>query len=195
MFQELTPVKPKPNKDKGKEEEETSVKVLQCEINFDSESAMSLDSSLSQESETSNISNIERAFNNLQVNQDSQCLKVSRLTGKINPTSLTKNWYPKPTAPNVQYKERTQGQFSVSSPKLYDWNIDGLSKRNFYLLYLTDPFSPIENQRSAQDIDLKTGQIFEAVFGDSDGCFLRSRYTSSSPPLALAVYADTLNQF
>ncbi|KAI5320992.1 hypothetical protein L3X38_040700 [Prunus dulcis] len=151
---------------------------------------MSLDSSLSQESETSNISKID---NNLQVKQDSQCLKVSRLTGKINPTSLTKNWYPKPTAPDVQYEERTQGQFSVSSDKLYEWNIDGLSKRIVYLLYLTDPFSPIENQSSAEDIDLKIGQIFEAVFGDSDGCFLRSRYTSSSPPLALVVYADTLN--
>ena len=51
----------------------------------------------------------------------------------------------------------------------------------------------IVEKLSAEYIDLKAGWIFEAVFGDSYGCFLRSRYTSSSPPLALAVYADTLN--
>ncbi|KAI5343746.1 hypothetical protein L3X38_011622 [Prunus dulcis] len=130
MFQELTPVKPKPNKDKDKgKEEETSAKVLHFEVNSGSESAMSLDSISSQESETSNISKIEQAFNNLQSNQNSQSLKVSCSTGKANPTSLTKNWYPKPTPPDVQFKERTQSQFSVSSDKLYEWNIDGLSEQ------------------------------------------------------------------
>lgn len=130
MFKELTPVKPKPNKDKDKgKEEETSVSVLQFEVNSGSESAMSLESVSSQESETSNMSKIEQAFSNLQVNQDSQSHKVSRLTGKVNPTSLTKNWYPKPTPPDVQFEERTQSQFSVSSDKLYEWNIDGLSEQ------------------------------------------------------------------
>ena len=46
------------------------------------------------------------------------------------PTSLTKNWYPKPTSPNLQYEERNgNNQFSESSGKLYEWNIDGLSEQ------------------------------------------------------------------
>ena len=45
-------------------------------------------------------------------------------------TSLTKNWYPRPTPPNLQFKERNvSNQFSVSSSKLYEWNIDGLSEQ------------------------------------------------------------------
>ena len=43
----------------------------------------------------------------------------------VNPTSLTKNWYPRPTPPNLQYEERNT-QFTVSTGKLYEWNIDGL---------------------------------------------------------------------
>ena len=49
---------------------------------------------------------------------------------KVNPTSLTKNWYPKPTPPNLQFKERNvSNQFSISSGKFYEWNIDGLSEQ------------------------------------------------------------------
>ena len=57
-------------------------------------------------------------------------LKLNRLRNKVNPASLTKNWYPKPTPPNIQFEERnSQSQFSVSSDKLYEWNIDGLSEQ------------------------------------------------------------------
>ena len=43
--------------------------------------------------------------------------------------SFTKNWYPRPTPPDMQFEERVfQTQFSVSVDKLYEWNIDGLSK-------------------------------------------------------------------
>ncbi|KAL0001509.1 hypothetical protein SO802_015290 [Lithocarpus litseifolius] len=55
--------------------------------------------------------------------------KVKRLHHP-NPTSLTKNWYPRPTPPDLQYEERNvSSQFSVSSSKLYEWNIDGLSEK------------------------------------------------------------------
>ena len=42
--------------------------------------------------------------------------------------SFTKNWYSKPTPPDMQFEERIfQTQFSISVDKLYEWNIDGLS--------------------------------------------------------------------
>ncbi|KAL0000481.1 hypothetical protein SO802_014262 [Lithocarpus litseifolius] len=47
-----------------------------------------------------------------------------------NPMSFTKNWYTKPTPPDMQFEERIfQSQFSVSADKLYEWNIDGLSEQ------------------------------------------------------------------
>ena len=56
-------------------------------------------------------------------------LEVKRLH-QPTPTSLTKNWYPKPIPPNLQFEERNvSNQFSVSSSKLYEWNIDGLSEQ------------------------------------------------------------------
>ncbi|KAL4615580.1 hypothetical protein ACB092_07G136400 [Castanea dentata] len=52
--------------------------------------------------------------------------EIKRFVGKPNPTIFTKNWYSKPTPPDVQFEERSsQTQFSVSADKLYDWNIDG----------------------------------------------------------------------
>ena len=44
-------------------------------------------------------------------------------------TTLTKNWYPRPTPPDLQFEERNKYQFSVSSGKLYEWNIDGLAEQ------------------------------------------------------------------
>ena len=38
--------------------------------------------------------------------------------------------YPKPTPSDLQFEERNvRNQFSVSSGKLYEWNIDGLSEQ------------------------------------------------------------------
>ena len=55
--------------------------------------------------------------------------KVKRFVGKPNPMSFTKNWYSKPTPPDMQFEERIfQTQFSISTDKLYEWNIDGLSE-------------------------------------------------------------------
>ena len=49
-----------------------------------------------------------------------------------NPISclLQKNWYSKPTPPNMQFEEIFfQTHFSVFVDKLYEWNIDGLPKQ------------------------------------------------------------------
>ena len=42
--------------------------------------------------------------------------------------SFTKNWYSKPTPPDMQFEDRSfQTQLSVD--KLYEWNIDSLSEQ------------------------------------------------------------------
>ena len=44
--------------------------------------------------------------------------------------SFTKNWYSKPTPPDMQFEERSfQTQFYVSADKIYEWNINGLSEQ------------------------------------------------------------------
>ena len=44
--------------------------------------------------------------------------------------SFTKNWYSRPTPPDMQFEERAfQTQFYVSVDKLYERNIDGLSEQ------------------------------------------------------------------
>ncbi|CAL9021906.1 unnamed protein product [Prunus brigantina] len=51
--------------------------------------------------ETHNISKIENAFKNLEVKIEP---RVKRLNSRINPTSLTKNWCPRPTPPDIQFE-------------------------------------------------------------------------------------------
>ena len=47
--------------------------------------------------------------------------------------SFTKNWYSRPTPPDMQFEERVfQTQFSISIDKLYEWNIDGLSEQEIF---------------------------------------------------------------
>ena len=56
--------------------------------------------------------------------------KVKRFFVKPNPMFFTKNWYSKPTPPDMQFEERFfQTQFSVFANKLYEWNIDGLPEQ------------------------------------------------------------------
>ena len=47
--------------------------------------------------------------------------KLQRVFDKSKPINFTKNWYSKPTPPNLQFEERfLQSQFSVSFHKLYE---------------------------------------------------------------------------
>ena len=56
--------------------------------------------------------------------------EIKRFVGNPKPMSFTKNWYSRPTPPDMQFEERAfQTQFSVSADKLYEWNIDGLSEQ------------------------------------------------------------------
>jgi len=44
-------------------------------------------------------------------------------------TSITCNWYPKPTPPDIQFKEIKLGiRAAYTADVLYEWNIDGLSE-------------------------------------------------------------------
>ena len=56
--------------------------------------------------------------------------EIKRFVGNSKPMSFTKNWYSKPTPPDMQFEERSfQTQFSVFVDKIYEWNIDGLSEQ------------------------------------------------------------------
>ena len=56
--------------------------------------------------------------------------EIKRFVGNFKPMSFTKNWYSKPTPPDMQFEERYfQTQFSVSANKIYEWNVDGLSEQ------------------------------------------------------------------
>ena len=107
MLKQLTPIKEKP--------EVFGLKVLESSILVNTSETESI---TSNETYSSDISKIEKAFNSLEIYND---FKLNRLRNKVNPTSLTKNWHPKPTPPDIQFEERNyQSQFSVSSDKLYD---------------------------------------------------------------------------
>ena len=52
---------------------------------------------------------------------DDDLPEIKRFVGNLKPMSFTKNWYSKPTPPNMQFEERSlQTQFSVSADKLYE---------------------------------------------------------------------------
>ena len=86
-------------------------------IVLDAHTASSSSSKTSSDSEKE-IEKLENQFRGLEVKR----LYQPTLT------TLTKNWYPRPTPPDLQFEERNSHQFSVSSGKLYEWNIDGLAE-------------------------------------------------------------------
>ena len=95
---------------------ETQLAILDIHIASNSSS-----SNTSSDSEKE-IKQLDNQFQGLQVNK----LYHRRVT----PTNLTKNWYPRPTPPDLQFEgKNVSNQFSVSSDKLYEWNIDGLSEK------------------------------------------------------------------
>ena len=63
-----------------------------------------------------NVGQILTVFILLDDNQE-----IKRFVGNSKPVSFTKNWYSKPTPPNMQFEERSlQTQFSVSADKPYE---------------------------------------------------------------------------
>jgi hypothetical protein len=83
-----------------------------------SENSSETESSSGSESDE-NIRKVEKALSSLELNIIHK--------PKFPTASLTKNWYPRPTPPDIQFEERNfQSQFAVFADKLYEWNIDGL---------------------------------------------------------------------
>ena len=71
-------------------------------------------------------------------------MKLKYLLENPIPCLLQKNWYSKPIPPDMQFEERIfQTQFSISTDKLYEWNIDGLSKQE--IIYKMGHMSMVAN--------------------------------------------------
>ena len=103
----------------------------------------------SNESDNSTINEIENQFNKLSFNQP-------------NPTSQTKNWYPRPTPPDLQFEERNlDNQFSVSANKIYEWNIDGLSEQE--ILNKLNHMSMVANSYITTFKQLNQSEIVEIL--------------------------------
>jgi hypothetical protein len=84
-----------------------------------------LDSSTSDSSTDADIKMLEETFEKVDLEP-----KVQRIYNNPKSVGFTKNWYSRPTPPDLQFEERfLQTQFSVSSDKIYEWNIDGLSEQ------------------------------------------------------------------
>ena len=96
-----------------------------------SEDEESEDNQLTNLTDSSDIDKKESQFtdkleiNKLTLGSSSQDRKKG-ITDEIYPI---KNWYPKPTPPDLQFEERYTFVNSSYSPNLiYEWNIDGMSK-------------------------------------------------------------------
>jgi hypothetical protein len=107
---------------KAKQEQPSSSNTLSVtKIPESSESSSETESSSESDSDE-NIRKVEKALSALELNRIHK--------PRFSPTSFTKNWYPKPTPPDIQFEERSfQSQFTVSADKLYEWNIDGLAEQ------------------------------------------------------------------
>jgi hypothetical protein len=83
------------------------------------------DSISSHDSTDSDIRILEENFGKVNLEP-----KLQRIFDNSKPVNFAKNWYSRPTPPDLQFEERfLQSQFSVSADKLYEWNIDGLSEQ------------------------------------------------------------------
>ena len=61
---------------------------------------------------------------------DDDLPEIKRFVGNPKPMSFTKNWYSRPTPPDMQFEERVfQTQFFISTDNFYEWNINGLSEQ------------------------------------------------------------------
>lgn len=101
------------------------------------------------DSDSSTINEIENQFKKLSFN-------------KPNPTSQTKNWYSRPTPPDLQFEERNlDNQFSVSAKKMYEWNIDGLSEQE--ILNKLNHMSMVANSYITTFENLNQSEIVEIL--------------------------------
>jgi hypothetical protein len=74
------------------------------------------DSTSSHDSTDNDIRVLEKTFGEVVLEP-----KLQRINDKSKTVSFSKNWYSKPTPPDLQFEERfLQSQFSISSDKIYE---------------------------------------------------------------------------
>ena len=96
-----------------------------------SEDEESEDNQLTDLTDSSNINNLESQFTDkLQINKlILGYLSQDRKKGRIDDIYPKKNWYPKPTPPNLQFEERhTFVNLSYLLDLIHEWNIDRMSE-------------------------------------------------------------------
>jgi hypothetical protein len=82
---------------------------------------------------------------------------------------LQKNWYSRPTPPDLQFEERfLQSKFSVSSDKLYEWNIDGLSEQELmnemnHMSMVANAYDTNQNLSQSEIVDLLAMDFLELL--------------------------------
>jgi hypothetical protein len=86
--------------------------------------------------------------------------KLQRIFDNSNLVNFAKNWYSRPTPPDLQFEERfLQSQFSVSSDKIYEWNIDGLSVQELlnkmnHMSMVANAYDTNQNLSQSEIVDL-----------------------------------------
>ena len=80
--------------------------------------------------------------------------KLKDLLEIQNPCLLPKNWYLKPTPPDMQFEERVfQTPFSISADELYKWNIDGLFEQKI-MSHMSDDGIAYQNNHDIDQSDI-----------------------------------------
>jgi hypothetical protein len=107
---------------KAKQEQPVTSNTVSIATILESSENSSETESTSESDSDENIRQVEKALSSMDLRWIHK--------PKFPPVSLTKNWYSRPTPPDIQFEERNfQSQFAVSADKLYEWNINGLSEQ------------------------------------------------------------------
>jgi hypothetical protein len=86
--------------------------------------------------------------------------KLQRIFDNSKPFNIAKNWYSRPTLPDLQFEERfLQSQFSVSFDKIYEWNINGLSEQELlnkmnHISMVANAYDTNQNLSQSKIVDL-----------------------------------------
>jgi hypothetical protein len=113
------------------------------------------DFSASHDSPDADIKIFEESFGKVDLEP-----KVQRIYDKSKTVGFTKNWYSIPTPPDLQFEERfLQTQFSVSSDKIYEWSIDGLSEQELlnkmnHMSMVANAYDTNQNLSQCEIVDL-----------------------------------------
>jgi hypothetical protein len=122
------------------------------------------DFSASHASTDADIKILEESFRKVDLEP-----KVQRIYDKSKTVGFTKNWYSRPTPPDLQFEERfLQTQFSVSSDKIYEWSIDGLSEQELlnkmnHMSMVANAYDTNQNLSQCEIVDLLATGFFRTL--------------------------------